>query len=57
MPGWVRWAADGSGAVLGMSQYSVFNDRHFEAWIAAPGGSARLIDERVLGLDLRPLHR
>ena len=57
VPGWVRWAADGSDAVLGMSQYSVFNDRHFEAWIAAPGGSARLIDERVLGLDLRPLHR
>jgi hypothetical protein len=55
--GWVRWATDGSGTVLGMSQYSAFNDRNFEAWIAAPDGSARLIGRRVLGLDLRPTRR
>jgi hypothetical protein len=55
--GWVRWATDGSASVLGMSQYSAFNDRHFEAWIAAPDGSARLIGRRVLGLDLRLTRR
>ncbi|HEX5826199.1 MAG TPA: hypothetical protein VFY23_01650, partial [Candidatus Limnocylindrales bacterium] len=56
MPGLARLASDGSGRVILMNQYPFYDDRHFDAWLVDPDGTARRVAQRSLGLDIRADH-
>jgi hypothetical protein len=53
VPGLARLAPDGSGRVILMNQYPFFDDRHFDAWLVDPDGTATRVAQRSLGFDIR----